>query len=109
MGCTKCLESALPTHAWRCFPRSKFERDITTSLQTAQLLELKKGRVDAAIENYLTEDARHAVATVPSMLTCIWPMTTRMVRERLFPAECAHVDQSVVATCFMAQRSRTAG
>ena len=59
--------ASLPTHAWRVLSWGrKFERviaDIFADGSTSR--SQKRAAVEAAIETYLTEDARHAVATVP--------------------------------------------
>ena len=59
--------ASLPTHAWRVLSWGrKFERaiaDIFANGSTSR--SQKRAAVEAAIETYLTDDARHAVATVP--------------------------------------------
>ena len=59
--------ASLPPHAWRVVSWGrKFERDIADIFANGSTSRSqKRAAVEAAIETYLTDDARHAVATVP--------------------------------------------
>ena len=79
--------ASLPTHAWRVLSWGrKFERDITDIFADGSTSRSqKRAAVAAAIETILLRMPATLWLPCPSMLTCIWPMTTRMVRKRLFP------------------------
>ena len=59
--------ASLPTHAWQVLSWGrKFERDIADIFANSSTSRSqKRAAVEAAIDAYLTDDARHAVATVP--------------------------------------------
>ena len=59
--------ASLPTHVWRVLSWGrKFERDIADIFANGSTSRSqKRAAVEVAIETYLNDDARHAVATVP--------------------------------------------
>ena len=59
--------ASLPTHVWRVLSWGrKFERDIADIFANdSTSRSQKRAAVEVAIETYLNDDARHAVATVP--------------------------------------------
>ncbi|MEC8804691.1 MAG: hypothetical protein VXX24_07945 [Pseudomonadota bacterium] len=59
--------ASLPTHVWQVLSWGrKFERDIADIFANGSTsLSQKRAAVEVAIETYLNDDTRHAVATVP--------------------------------------------
>ena len=59
--------ASLPTHVWRVLSWGrKFERDIADIFANGSTSRSqKRAAVEVAIETYLNDDTRHAVATVP--------------------------------------------
>ena len=59
--------ASLPTHVWRVLSWGrKFERDIADIFANGSTSRSqKRAAVEVAIETYLNDDSRHAVATVP--------------------------------------------
>ena len=59
--------ASLPTHVWRVLSWGrKFERDIADIFANgSSSRSQKRAAVEVAIETYLNDDTRHAVATVP--------------------------------------------